>query len=116
MSDPGVREREGVGLDAQVVAHAINGGWIGRGFKLGIGFWLAGLFIAALGFLLFAVFGAALMAGRLRDSVTPISESATPAPAPDNRDWRAKLKAADQAQAESQRYLAAKRRQPPAVP
>ena len=35
----------GAGPDARLVANAIESGWIGRGFKLGIGFFLAGLLV-----------------------------------------------------------------------
>ena len=31
--------------DARLVADSINSGWLGRGFKLGIGFFLAGLVV-----------------------------------------------------------------------
>ena len=35
----------GASADARLVAESINTGWIGRGFKLGIGFFLAGLVV-----------------------------------------------------------------------
>ena len=44
----------GAGPDARLVADAIRGGWIGRGFKLGLGFFLAGLVVWMIPLLLLA--------------------------------------------------------------
>ena len=51
--------------DARAVVHAIQNGWIGRGFKLGIGFFLAGLVIWMIPMLLLVscVGGIAALAG-----------------------------------------------------
>ena len=53
------------GPDARAVVHAIQNGWIGRGFKLGIGFFLAGLVIWMIPMLLLVscVGGIAALAG-----------------------------------------------------
>ena len=53
------------GPDARAVVHAIQNGWIGRGFKLGIGFFLAGLVIWMLPMVLLVscVGGIAALAG-----------------------------------------------------
>ena len=53
------------GPDARAVVHAIQTGWIGRGFKLGIGFFLAGLVIWMIPMLLLVscVGGIAALAG-----------------------------------------------------
>src|SRR5690242_12942911 len=86
------------GADANLVAAAISGDWISRGFKLGIGFWLAGLFVALVGFVLFVFFGAALLASHPNGGTASVSASP---PAPDHRSWQEKLKAADEAAVEA---------------
>ena len=52
MSDTPPKERPS--LDAIMVAKAVDNDWIMRGFKLGIGFWLAGIVAIVLLFFAFA--------------------------------------------------------------
>jgi hypothetical protein len=99
-----------MGSDALHIGRAINGGWISRGFKLGIGFWLAGLFVAVAGFLLFVAFGATLLAiGSSVDAIGSSLKATSTAPVvqgpPDHRGWRERLKVSDDAIARSARYL-----------
>ena len=46
---------------ARIIADAISKGWIDRGIKLGIGFWLAGLIIFAISAVFWIVFISALL-------------------------------------------------------
>jgi hypothetical protein len=94
--------------DARAISRAINEGWIARGFMLGIGFWLAGVFIVAASAVLVFVAGAALSGlGTSTASIpsTSTAESTLP-PAPvDKRDWREQLRASDAAAQGAKRRL-----------
>jgi len=57
----GTGSSKNLSRDARTISEAINTGWIARGFKLGIGFWLAGLCIGFATFILFLFGGAALV-------------------------------------------------------
>jgi hypothetical protein len=63
--DPGPPPAAAPSADAREVAEAIRTGWIGRGFKLGLGFFLAGLVIWLIPMMLLVscVGGIAAMAG-----------------------------------------------------
>ena len=91
--------------DAHVIATAINGGWILRGFKLGIGFWLAGVFIAAVTFAAFIAFGGTVLGLSHLSRGSDVSQAA---PA-DPRDWREQLRANDQAAVEMKRQAEARK-------
>lgn len=93
--------------DARAISRAINEGWIARGFMLGIGFWLAGLFIVTAGAVVVFVAGAALSGlGAPTASTSPASTASTLQPPPvDKRDWREQLRASDAAAQQANRRL-----------
>ena len=108
MSTDGNSSASVVSADAKLIVQAINRGWIGRGFQMGIGFWLAGLVVTFVGLVLFATFGAALLSSATHSDYdgntfgSPSAYVAPPSPSSDKRDWREQL-AAQEAVSESMR-------------
>lgn len=86
--------------EGRAITRAINDGWIGRGFKLGIGFWLAGLFVIVASW--FAVLVLGRLVGELPSPSLPSSAERSPAAAAklgptDPRSWQEQLRAQDAA-------------------
>jgi len=93
-----------VGPDAAAVALAIERGWVWRGFQLGIGFWLAGLFIIVVSALFWVFVLAKLIGVGHALPSTPASVSDT-----DPRTWQEQLNASDEAAAAADKVLAQSR-------
>jgi hypothetical protein len=92
--------------DARLIAAAIERGWILRGLKLGIGFWLSGVVIAGAAFVFVAVlfFGGLSMVSRTPDSP---AEYSPPASSPPDSNWRATAKAYDEATEKNKKLFGA---------
>lgn|GEM_PF-5048872 len=79
--------------DAELIAYSINKGWVMRGFKLGIGFWLAGVFITVVGAVIAFVFWSLLAAQFYKAGTASRTDAPPPAysddtPPPVNSDGK----------------------------